>query len=847
MTGKRIFEKCVCAALVLVPVLQADSQAVPRSPQRRAEVLALEPGPAVARRATMRPSSAPSVGGGVFENTGADACFDAQIIPVPIGPPGSPITTTITGDNTGATGPDCQVTGTHPTWWEAFELTECAIVRIDLCGTTPEQEPSNGFLTLTCPLSGTNCGNPRFRNSQGQGAPYCADDNNWFIFENLDPGIYYYPVYSDPAELINGQGPYQIQISAEACPGACCDLDTGTCTDNVAPLDCAEPQQVFNPGDVCCQAECLPDGATYASRGVEMLSQVPLNSFGGGIQNANDVWGYTSPSGREYAIVGLSPGTGFVEITDPFNPVVIANMPDAVSLWSDMRTYQQYAFNSNESGGGVQIFDLSDIDNGTVTEVGAFTDSGLQTVHNLSLNVDSGYLYLCASNLASGTLIAVDLSDPEAPTFAGIWIEGANQGIYVHDAQVITYSSGPYIGQEIAFAFGGDGLYIVDVTDKGNMHTRGTVLNQGFSFGHQGWFTQDLRYILMGDEGGSFLQTTYVINIEDLDAPFLVTSFSTGLCTIDHNQMIRGSLSYQADYNSGLRIFDISDPVNAEQVAYFDTHPENNNFEFAGAWGVFTQFPSGLVAISDMQRGLFVFNYDCNDNGVDDTDDIDLGTSDDSNGNGIPDECECQAMVAAAPEPGGTDKNRFLSIIPNNGNRPMALRIKFMDLPDFPSLNGQVRWAGPPQLYPNVAGQSPFWGAQLQCDPFVADWGDTDLLHIFGAGVVPGSTYEIQLIHEACVDEPTDEANYSAPMTVTTIAWGDIVEPFGGPNQPGFGDVTALVAAFQGAAGAPSKPRAQIQPSEPDPTLNISFADITVDVAAFQGAGYPFAGPGTCP
>jgi hypothetical protein len=34
-------------------------------------------------------------------------------------------------------------------------------------------------------------------------------------------------------------------------------------------------------------------------------------------------------------------------------------------------------------------------------------------------------------------------------------------------------------------------------------------------------------------------------------------------------------------------------------------------------------------------------DFDCNGNGVADTDDIDGGFSDDVNGNGIPDECEC--------------------------------------------------------------------------------------------------------------------------------------------------------------------------------------------------------------
>jgi hypothetical protein len=42
---------------------------------------------------------------------------------------------------------------------------------------------------------------------------------------------------------------------------------------------------------------------------------------------------------------------------------------------------------------------------------------------------------------------------------------------------------------------------------------------------------------------------------------------------------------------------------------------------------------------------LRIGDRDCNGNGLSDTDDIAEGRSDDANGNGIPDECECLADV----------------------------------------------------------------------------------------------------------------------------------------------------------------------------------------------------------
>ncbi len=71
-------------------------------------------------------------------------------------------------------------------------------------------------------------------------------------------------------------------------------------------------------------------------------------------------------------------------------------------------------------------------------------------------------------------------------------------------------------------------------------------------------------------------------------------------------------------------------------------------------------FPTDCSAAIDM-TALTVANFrpslpqDCNDNGVNDLDDIVLGTSADVNDNGVPDECEPSALfVNAAASPGGT-------------------------------------------------------------------------------------------------------------------------------------------------------------------------------------------------
>lgn len=828
-------------------------------------------------------------GGGTFSGVGADQCFNVTSVLAAVGDPGSPLVTTIMGDNTPATGPDCAGApfSNRAVWWEAFVLTEAAIVRIDLCGTAPEQNPSYQYLmrqsTSCAASSGDPCGNRTVPVQAGRGSPYCTSDNNaWWRYNTLNPGVYLIPIYSDTATLINGRGPYQVHVTVEGFPGACCDLLTGTCTDGVAGSACNGPNQVFNPQQSCCTAECLPSGEEFARKGVEMLSRISIPAFAVGASSASDAWGYTSPSGREYALIGLSNATGIVEVTDPFNPVIVATPSHTSSFWWDGKVYNGHLYTSNENGGGMQVIDLTDVDNGIVTVRPPLTTSGLSTIHSTTLNPDSGYAYLNGTNLTPagvhGDLVVVNLANPASPVMVAT---GSAAQSYVHDSLVVTYSSGPYVGREIAFCFcGGNGLRIVDVTNKAAMFRRGTLVYPTLSYCHQGWLSEDRRYLFMNDEldesNLGMSATTYVVNVENLDAPFMAYSYTNDKCNIDHDLIVDGTLVYKASYTRGLEVDDGINPLTAHGVAFFDTHPEGNTTSFNGVWGVYAGFASGVVIATDIERGLFVLNYDCNRNRIDDTDDIANLTSNDCNGNGFPDECElsgdcngnsipdtceaggdlnnngipdlcdCANVAAAGAEPSAVGKNRFLSLVPSNAGASTGIRVTLTNLPQFSGFNGQVRWVGPPQLSNDILGGT-YQSAQLQCTPYYQDWSAVGTLHVYGAEVVPGSTYDVQMLHEFCPGAGAVESEYTSALTISTNKWGDVVSPLGGASQPNFSDVSAEVLAFQGQPTAPKKARSMLVPHVPVPGAPVNFQSVAAAVAGFQSQPYPYAGPDTCP
>ncbi len=399
--------------------------------------------------------------------------------------------------------------------------------------------------------------------------------------------------------------------------GACtCGPGAGRCTDpNGTPgcesLVCCEAVCVVDP--FCCEIEWDENCAALASQfqvclpppppsRVSLQANLDLTALGGG-SFGNDCWGYVSPSGREYALMGVNDKLVVVEITTPKAPAIVGSISHA-SGSSDIKVYLDHAYVVNGSGGGLDVVDLSDVDSGVVTLVRRFIAGGLSSSHNVAIDTDSGFLYLCGSNLNGGRLVAYDLSIPGSPVFAGQVASGV--GANVHDAEIVTFTSGDNTGKQIAFcANGGTGLDIYDVTDKCNMIRLSRTTYPNLAFAHQCWLGDDGQILYLNDEVDG-INETVVFDVSDLANPVHVSSYNSGVTAADHNLYVKGDFIFEAEYHAGLRIFCADDPINPVQVGWFDTYPANDTGGFQGAWSVYPFFPSGTVIISDTMQGLFV-------------------------------------------------------------------------------------------------------------------------------------------------------------------------------------------------------------------------------------------------
>jgi choice-of-anchor B domain-containing protein len=344
----------------------------------------------------------------------------------------------------------------------------------------------------------------------------------------------------------------------------------------------------------------------FSASNVQMLGWKPLSAFPGSNVSASDCWGYTAPSGREYALIGLSNGTGFVEVTDPGVPVVVDFESGPSSLWRGLKTYSTYAYAVSEGGGGIQVFDLASIDSGVVTLANTVLTGGFSTAtHTLAVDEVSGFLYRAGGS--SQGLVIYSLANPAAPTPVGQW-----HTQYVHECHVATWDlPGPYLGKEIAFCFVGysGAVKILDVTNKAAISEIATLPYTGAVYSHQGWLSSDKQRLYLDDEldDGSFGGArTRILDVSNLAAPSYLGFFS-GSSSIDHNLYVKGNRIYEGNYRSGLRIFDNTNPSAPVQIGYFDTYPEDDAQQFNSLWSNYPYYASGTIIGSDIEKGLFVW------------------------------------------------------------------------------------------------------------------------------------------------------------------------------------------------------------------------------------------------
>lgn len=320
----------------------------------------------------------------------------------------------------------------------------------------------------------------------------------------------------------------------------------------------------------------------------------------------NEVWS-VAVNGHEYAIIGSTMGTHFIDVTDPTNPYQADFIPGkfqgAAVVHRDYKTYRHYIYGvCDEGNSSLQVMDFSTLPDSV--RVAYDSNAILHGAHNISIDTARGVLYAWvfrSNTYGNGGMAVISLDDPENPSFIKRFnnIEAFTFS-HIHDG---------YVRNDTAYLDAGyDGFAVADFSDPANPVLLGTMINyanQGYN--HSGWLTLDGHYYYMADEThGSPLKTVDVHDLSDIKVVDMYNANSSAT-QIAHNPILACNYLYASYYYDGLQVFDVSDPTHAVRVYYYDTCILPDGDSYVGAWGVNPFLPSGNILISDMQNGLFIF------------------------------------------------------------------------------------------------------------------------------------------------------------------------------------------------------------------------------------------------
>lgn len=254
-------------------------------------------------------------------------------------------------------------------------------------------------------------------------------------------------------------------------------------------------------------------------------------------------------------------GLIILDVTDPANPVRLGNY-HAPGGMNRMAKEGDYLYVSDRDN-GISILDVSDPRRPELTGThqsaadAVFPESYPSSVENWGIAVRDSVAYLSTGHEGLET---IDVSDPSAPILMDTYElpDGFHAMALELDGDVARMGVHPYGGGGIMANF--------DVSDPGDIALLATV--GGLGSGPESISTsQDGIAFLAPDSVMSVIDTT------DSESPFVISTgpyFATDVALQDN--LLYQVTSYTPDDETGLRIFDISNPFELEELSYFPMH-----------------------------------------------------------------------------------------------------------------------------------------------------------------------------------------------------------------------------------------------------------------------------------
>ena len=312
----------------------------------------------------------------------------------------------------------------------------------------------------------------------------------------------------------------------------------------------------------------------------------------------SDVWGYTDQTGIEYAIVGYLDGTSIVDVSSDNSPIEIMSIPGPSNgdyyYHRDYKTYQGYLYIVNEMYGGdvgMQVVDLNPLPFSDPVVLDTYSE--VAQSHNLWID-PSGYAFI--EHYSGDNVHIANITNPMEPTFEASF---GNMAANCHD--VYTKDGIAYISEGWSNRFG-----IYDIDNMDNIIELASISVPG-GYAHNAWLSDEGTHLVTTEE--TVDRTIKIWNIEDLNNIFLEGEY-IGENLLAHNVHIKDDRVYISHYSVGIKIIDIFNPSDPIEIAAYDTYPQGNGSGYVGCWGAFPFTDNNYVYASDMQNGLYIFDFD---------------------------------------------------------------------------------------------------------------------------------------------------------------------------------------------------------------------------------------------
>ncbi len=166
---------------------------------------------------------------------------------------------------------------------------------------------------------------------------------------------------------------------------------------------------------------------------------------------------------------------------------------------------------------------------------------------------------------------------------------------------------------------GAGGYYVYDVTNLDSPDLIVSLVGiSGVRSGHTFTPSPDGRYVVAETEYQYAplrifdLKPALDGDVQTIRNP--ISAWTADWQNLVHNHEVRWPLVFVSGYLDGLQVFSLEDPKNPVTVAYYDTYlgpPNTDRYSmFNGSFGIDVRNSDGLIAMSDMTTGFWLFRME---------------------------------------------------------------------------------------------------------------------------------------------------------------------------------------------------------------------------------------------